>query len=76
MPPLCESTPDRWRQLFLTPLATFILAGLACGHIEQGRDWLQCARSHAFAAFRNMALGERGTWRLWERSVQYCQILR
>ena len=51
----------------LTPaqIARLTDAGLACGHIEQGRDGLQCAPAHAFAAFREVALGEKGLreWR-------------
>ena len=36
----------------LTPaqIAKLMDAGLAYGHIEQGRDGFQCARSHAFAS--------------------------
>ncbi|HVB81800.1 MAG TPA: hypothetical protein VNE82_17860 [Candidatus Binataceae bacterium] len=45
-------------------IARLMDAGLAYGHIEQERDGLQCARSHAFAAFREVALGERATWRV------------
>ena len=51
----------------LTPaqIARHVDAGLACGHIEQGREGLQCAPANAFAAFREVALGERGLreWR-------------
>lgn len=51
----------------LTPaqIARLMDAGLACGHIEQGREELQCAPAHTFAAFREVALGERGLreWR-------------
>jgi len=43
-------------------------AALACGHIEQGRHGLQCAPSHAFAAFREVALGERDL-REWRSAV-------
>lgn len=51
----------------LTPaqIARLMDAALACGQIEQGRDGLQCAPSHAFAAFREVALGRAGLrdWR-------------
>jgi hypothetical protein len=51
----------------LTPaqIARHVDAGLTCGHIEQGREGLKCAPAHAFAAFREVALGERGLreWR-------------
>ena len=54
----------------LTPaqIARLTDAALACGHIEQGRDGLQCAPEHAFAAFREAALGERGL-REWRSAV-------
>ena len=51
----------------LTPaqIARLMDAALACGHIEQGRDGLQCAPAHAFAAFREVAVGKAGLrdWR-------------
>ena len=54
----------------LTPaqIARLMDAALACGHIEQGRDGLQCAPSHAFAAFREVALGKAGL-RDWRSAV-------
>jgi hypothetical protein len=54
----------------LTPaqIAGLMDAALACGHIEQGRHGLQCAPSHAFAAFREVALGERDL-REWRSAV-------
>ena len=54
----------------LTPaqIARHMDAGLACGHITQGRDGLQCAPAHAFAAFRAVALGTSGL-REWQSAV-------
>ncbi|MGH8294417.1 MAG: SNF2-related protein [Steroidobacteraceae bacterium] len=55
----------------LTPaqIARHVDAGLTCGHIEQGREGLQCAPAHAFAAFREVALGERGLRELRSAAV-------
>ncbi len=54
----------------LTPaqISRFMDADLACGHIELEREGLRCAPAHAFAAFREVALGERGL-RDWRAAV-------